>query len=271
VSNGERSRVRRSRARVRQALRLLRLDGPPARSHTTHLSPRCHSVLAVLSRLPFVLPSPNMPSWATALVYPATVFYEATNLSEGRGTTRPFEIIGAPAVRAPLSHPVAFCFAGSSAVTISGRSCCCTGRRASVQLDVAAVAREFAQAQQAPSASTRWGCLGGLFSTFHVELLADLWPLECLSMPPLPFPSPSIPSAAMSHHAAYHFHLSRVQGSPCGPTSSARPSPSTAGASATAFSCTSTRSVHPRPPISLLWACACFVSSRAYILRSAVS
>jgi uncharacterized protein YbbC (DUF1343 family) len=46
--------------------------------------------------LPWVLPSPNMPALETALVYPGMVLLEATNLSEGRGTTRPFEIVGAP-------------------------------------------------------------------------------------------------------------------------------------------------------------------------------
>jgi len=46
--------------------------------------------------LPWVLPSPNMPSFDTALVYPGQVLLEGTNLSEGRGTTRPFEIFGAP-------------------------------------------------------------------------------------------------------------------------------------------------------------------------------
>ena len=46
--------------------------------------------------LPWVLPSPNMPTLDTAIVYPGTVLLEGTNLSEGRGTTRPFEIIGAP-------------------------------------------------------------------------------------------------------------------------------------------------------------------------------
>ena len=45
---------------------------------------------------PFVMPSPNMPSYATALVYPGGCLVEGTNLSEGRGTTRPFEIVGAP-------------------------------------------------------------------------------------------------------------------------------------------------------------------------------
>jgi uncharacterized protein YbbC (DUF1343 family) len=45
---------------------------------------------------PFVLPSPNMPTAGTALVYPGGCLLEGTNLSEGRGTTRPFEIVGAP-------------------------------------------------------------------------------------------------------------------------------------------------------------------------------
>jgi len=45
---------------------------------------------------PFVTPSPNMPSYATALVYPGACLIEGTNLSEGRGTTRPFELTGAP-------------------------------------------------------------------------------------------------------------------------------------------------------------------------------
>jgi uncharacterized protein YbbC (DUF1343 family) len=45
---------------------------------------------------PFVIPSPNMPTAETALVYPGGCLLEGTNLSEGRGTTRPFEIVGAP-------------------------------------------------------------------------------------------------------------------------------------------------------------------------------
>lgn len=44
----------------------------------------------------FVLPSPNMPTYDTALVYPGGCLLEGTNLSDGRGTTRPFEITGAP-------------------------------------------------------------------------------------------------------------------------------------------------------------------------------
>jgi len=50
--------------------------------------------------LPWVMPSPNMPTPETALVYPGTGLLEGTNLSEGRGTTRPFEIIGAPFIDA---------------------------------------------------------------------------------------------------------------------------------------------------------------------------
>jgi|JI10StandDraft_1071094.scaffolds.fasta_scaffold156082_2 uncharacterized protein YbbC (DUF1343 family) len=46
--------------------------------------------------LPWVLPSPNMPTVDTAWVYPGQCLIEGTNLSEGRGTTRPFELFGAP-------------------------------------------------------------------------------------------------------------------------------------------------------------------------------
>lgn len=49
--------------------------------------------------LPWVMPSPNIPSPLTALVYPGLGLIEGTNLSEGRGTTRPFELIGAPYIR----------------------------------------------------------------------------------------------------------------------------------------------------------------------------
>lgn len=46
--------------------------------------------------LPWVLPSPNMPSPESATVYPGTVLFEAMNISEGRGTVIPFELFGAP-------------------------------------------------------------------------------------------------------------------------------------------------------------------------------
>jgi uncharacterized protein YbbC (DUF1343 family) len=48
------------------------------------------------TQLPWVLPSPNIPTVQSALVYPGTVLIEALNLSEGRGTTIPFELFGAP-------------------------------------------------------------------------------------------------------------------------------------------------------------------------------
>ncbi|MCA9051595.1 MAG: DUF1343 domain-containing protein [Planctomycetaceae bacterium] len=71
----------------------------------------------------WVMPSPNMPCDSTAVVYPGQVLLEGTNISEGRGTTRPFEICGAPwidpeqlaaelnAARHPgvIVQPVRFC------------------------------------------------------------------------------------------------------------------------------------------------------------------
>jgi uncharacterized protein YbbC (DUF1343 family) len=52
--------------------------------------------------LPWVLPSPNMPTEQTAIVYPGTVLIEALNISEGRGTTIPFELFGAPFINPEL-------------------------------------------------------------------------------------------------------------------------------------------------------------------------
>ncbi len=46
--------------------------------------------------LPWVFPSPNMPTPDTAMIYPGACLFEGTSLSEGRGTTRPFELLGAP-------------------------------------------------------------------------------------------------------------------------------------------------------------------------------
>ncbi len=54
------------------------------------------SSLFLETGLPWVLPSPNMPTVQTAVVYPGTVLFEALNISEGRGTTIPFELFGAP-------------------------------------------------------------------------------------------------------------------------------------------------------------------------------
>jgi len=50
------------------------------------------------TRLPWTAPSPNMPRFETAIVYPGQVLLEGTQLSEGRGTTQPFELAGAPFV-----------------------------------------------------------------------------------------------------------------------------------------------------------------------------
>ena len=50
--------------------------------------------------LPWVFPSPNMPTMDTAVVYPGMCLFEATNVSEGRGTTKPFELFGSPFIDA---------------------------------------------------------------------------------------------------------------------------------------------------------------------------
>jgi uncharacterized protein YbbC (DUF1343 family) len=52
--------------------------------------------------LPWVAPSPNMPTPETAWVYPGQVLWEGTNVSEGRGTTRPFSLVGAPFINPEL-------------------------------------------------------------------------------------------------------------------------------------------------------------------------
>ena len=57
--------------------------------------------------LPWVMPSANMPTLDTALVYPGTGLLEGTNVSEGRGTTRPFELIGAPFVDGRFARELA--------------------------------------------------------------------------------------------------------------------------------------------------------------------
>ena len=48
------------------------------------------------TRLPWVAPSPNLPTFNSAMVYPGQIIWEGTNVSEGRGTTQPFEYFGAP-------------------------------------------------------------------------------------------------------------------------------------------------------------------------------
>ncbi|MBW2647349.1 MAG: DUF1343 domain-containing protein [Deltaproteobacteria bacterium] len=62
--------------------------------------------------LPWVIPSPNLPTPASALVYPGQVLWEGTNISEGRGTALPFELFGAPFIKPAflkdLSEQVAY-------------------------------------------------------------------------------------------------------------------------------------------------------------------
>jgi uncharacterized protein YbbC (DUF1343 family) len=68
--------------------------------------------------LPWVFPSPNMPTLDTATVYPGTCLIEATNLSEGRGTTRPFHLIGAPWI--DPERFAAACVAGAARAGLEG-------------------------------------------------------------------------------------------------------------------------------------------------------
>ena len=54
------------------------------------------------TNLPWIMPSPNLPTLDSAIVYPGSVLFEGTTLSEGRGTTRPFELVGAPGLDAAV-------------------------------------------------------------------------------------------------------------------------------------------------------------------------
>ena len=84
---------------------------------------------------PWVMPSPNLPTVESATVYAGTCLFEGTNLSEGRGTTKPFELIGAPwldtervlrALRAPAAKPSSTVVA-ATAPPLAGvglRECC---------------------------------------------------------------------------------------------------------------------------------------------------
>ncbi|MGW3448901.1 exo-beta-N-acetylmuramidase NamZ family protein [Streptomyces sp. NPDC001076] len=62
---------------------------------------------AAATGLPWIAPSPNIPTPDTATVYPGTCLFEGTNLSEGRGTTQPFEIVGAPYLDARFAPALA--------------------------------------------------------------------------------------------------------------------------------------------------------------------
>ncbi|GAA3497539.1 DUF1343 domain-containing protein [Streptomyces prasinosporus] len=70
----------------------------PVELETVRMSGWRRSDFHDASGLPWVPPSPNMPTPETALVYSGTCLFEGTNLSEGRGTTRPFELLGAEGI-----------------------------------------------------------------------------------------------------------------------------------------------------------------------------
>ncbi|MFC8076537.1 exo-beta-N-acetylmuramidase NamZ domain-containing protein [Streptomyces sp. NPDC057307] len=74
------------------------LDRPVERLDIVRMSGWRRSDFFDGTGLPWVPPSPNMPTPETALVYSGTCLFEGTNLSEGRGTTRPFELLGAEGV-----------------------------------------------------------------------------------------------------------------------------------------------------------------------------
>jgi uncharacterized protein YbbC (DUF1343 family) len=79
--------------------RVRRLEGiAPEALHVVTMQGWQRSMSWRDTQLPWVLPSPNMPTPDTALIYPGGCLIEGTNLSEGRGTTRPFEVWGAPYV-----------------------------------------------------------------------------------------------------------------------------------------------------------------------------
>ena len=72
---------------------------PSAELHIIRMEGWRHDMFYDQTGLPWVLPSPNMPTLQTAIVYPGTVLIEALNLSEARGTTTPFELFGAPFIK----------------------------------------------------------------------------------------------------------------------------------------------------------------------------
>lgn len=74
------------------------VDGTGAALEVVAMEGWRRSMSAADTGLPWVMPSPNMPTPDTALVYPGGCLVEATWASEGRGTTRPFELVGAPGI-----------------------------------------------------------------------------------------------------------------------------------------------------------------------------
>jgi len=78
------------------ALYFQQFHAKPAKLHILKMKSWKRSYLYPQTKGEWLLPSPNMPMYETAAVYPGMCLLEATSLSEGRGTTRPFELIGAP-------------------------------------------------------------------------------------------------------------------------------------------------------------------------------
>jgi len=74
--------------------------GLDARLEVAQMTGWSRELFADATNLPWVMPSPNMPTLDTAIVYPGGVLFEGTMISEGRGTTRPFELVGAPWIEA---------------------------------------------------------------------------------------------------------------------------------------------------------------------------
>ena len=83
---GELARLFNDRFGIGADLRIMPLDGWSRAMHHDDAG------------APWIIPSPNLPTLDSALVYPGTVLVEGTLLSEGRGTTRPFELVGAPGI-----------------------------------------------------------------------------------------------------------------------------------------------------------------------------
>lgn len=83
---GELARLFNDRFGIGADLRIMPLDGWSRAMHHDEAG------------APWVIPSPNLPTLDSALVYPGAVLLEGTLLSEGRGTTRPFELVGAPGI-----------------------------------------------------------------------------------------------------------------------------------------------------------------------------
>ncbi|MEU9126423.1 DUF1343 domain-containing protein [Streptomyces sp. NPDC048506] len=75
-----------------------RVAGRPVELETVRMTGWHRGDFHDATGLPWVPPSPNMPTPDTALVYSGTCLFEGTNLSEGRGTTRPFELLGADGI-----------------------------------------------------------------------------------------------------------------------------------------------------------------------------